>query len=224
MENLVQSIRNAKHNGIPKSTVTVGFENVTFEYEKNETVFESANFSFSNNGLVLFKGCNGTGKTTIFKLLTKFKNPKSGTVSCDDSSIIGYSSANGSDINSYIKCDSFLSDCLENWEEQYLSSVLDFLNLQKSKDHRMLELSSGQRKKLSIFRALTKSQYAIFLDEPLSFLDVSFQQTVVDNIKQLKETMSILIATHTDKFDDIADYIYEIQNKNINKLINKSNE
>ena len=216
MGDLIQNIRDIKHDGISRSTVKLGFENVSFGYDDMEIIFENANFNFSNSGLILFKGSNGSGKTTIIKLLSSFKLPGSGTVVCDTNSVIGYSSANGSDINSYVKCDSFLSDCLGDLRDRYLLSVLDYLNLSQCKQHRILELSSGQRKKLSFFRTLTKSQYCMFFDEPLSFLDVSFQRIVIDQICKLKETMTILIATHTDKFDGMADCICEIENKSIN--------
>lgn len=224
MDALIQDIRNAKQSSIQKSTLTFSFENVDFEYENEESVFEKANFKFSNNGLFLFKGNNGTGKTTIFKLLTKFKKPNLGTVTCDTNGTIGYSSANGNDINAYIKCDTFLYDCLGDERRHLLTYALNCLNLQKCKDHRIIELSSGQRKKLSIFRAFTKSQYAMFFDEPLSFLDVTFQQTVLEQIEELKKTMSILIATHANKFNEIADVIYEIRDRKINIYNSESNE
>lgn len=216
MIDLIQTIRNVKHNDILKSMVSFEFKNVTFGYKNEEIILENTNFKISNNGLTLLKGNNGTGKTTIFKLLTKFEQPRSGYVICTGNSIIGYSSAKGDDVNSYIKCNSFLSDCLGDLTTNYLSPVLDFLNLQKCKDQRMLELSSGQRKKLSIFRAFIKSQSCMFFDEPLSHLDISFQQIVVEQIIKMKETMNILIATHTDKFDSSASHIYEIKDKSIN--------
>lgn len=224
MEDLIQNIRDLKDINSKSSKETLGFKNVTFGFDNKETIFENANFTFSNNGLVLFKGNNGTGKTTIFKLLSGFKEPKSGTVTCSNNNIIGYSSAKGDDINSYIKCDSFLFDCLGNLKSQYMSKVLDFLNLKNCRDHRIIELSTGQRKKLSIFRVFTKSHFCMFLDEPLSHLDINFQETVIQQIRVLKKTMSIVIATHTDRFDTISNCIYEINNKSINKIKNSNHE
>lgn len=102
MENLIQSIRNQKHDSTSLLTNRLGFEDVTFAYDDTQLVFKNANFDFSNNGLILFKGSNGSGKTTIIKLLTNFISSNSGKVICEtNGSIIGYSSANGNDIFAY---------------------------------------------------------------------------------------------------------------------------
>jgi ABC-type multidrug transport system ATPase subunit len=195
--------------------VRLGFENITFGYGGEDSLFENVNFKFEGKGLVLFKGDNGIGKTTILKLLTGFVSPRTGKVVCEADGAVGYSSADGSDVNPYVTCDSFLSDCLCCGNAQDLKEVFNSLNLFGKEKYRGLELSSGQIKKLSVFRAIAKSRCCAFLDEPLSFLGYRFKNEIVELIKYLKVTMTILVIDHSKEFDKDANRIYEIRDKQI---------
>ena len=81
------------------------------------------------------------------------------------------------------------------------------------------ELSGGQKQRLCVALAMYKQPRLLILDEPTSNLDDDNKQNIVNLIKQLKseETM-IVIVSHDDIFDDIADHIYTIENKEIKEI------
>lgn len=218
MIDIIKELRKGKND--VELTSDLELNNVTFAYSNDDIVFEEANFINNKNGLTILKGHNGSGKTTIIKLLTNFVYPQVGEVICKTKGPIGYSSANGSDINSYIKCDCFLKDCIGDNTPNLLNESLKWLNLESCRDHRIIELSSGQRKMLSLYRAFTKSDHCLLLDEPLSFLDKSFQKTIIGIIEELKDKMTILMTSHTDKFDNISDCVFEIKDKKIIRMAN----
>lgn len=182
--------------------------------EKEEAyIFKDASFSCPSHGLVLIKGDNGAGKTTLFKILLGFVDVTKGDFHINESNIIGYSSAGADDVDPYVSCKYFLSSYLE---ENEIEKKLEQLKLKKQKKHRIFELSSGQKKKLSLSRAfnLPGAKY-IFLDEPLSHLDQDFQELIRKKIKNDKDKKLILIVTHEKSFDAIADKIYKIDKKTI---------
>ena len=56
----------------------------------------------------------------------------------------------------------------------------------------------------------------LFLDEPLSNLDVETQKNLVDYVSGLKGKKTIVIIMHSDEFDDKADGIIRIEKKQMN--------
>lgn len=215
MKNIICRIREGCSVNGGSLPIRLGFENLIFGYGKKDPLFNGADFDVRDKGIVLFKGDNGTGKTTILKLLVGFVSPQSGNVFCEADGAIGYSSANGSDVDPYVTCGDFMSDCLDGKNTLDLSEVLKSLDIFGKEQCRGLELSSGQIKKLSVFRAFVKSRCCVFLDEPLSFLSSRFKNEVIELIKCLKETMRILVIDHSEEFDRDADQVYEIRDKQI---------
>ncbi|MDE7018939.1 MAG: ATP-binding cassette domain-containing protein, partial [Lachnospiraceae bacterium] len=74
-------------------------------------------------------------------------------------------------------------------------------------------LSYGQQQKLALIRVFGTDAPILFLDEPLSNLDVETQEKVVQHIVKLKGQKSILVVMHSDELDEMADGIVEIRDR-----------
>lgn len=74
-----------------------------------------------------------------------------------------------------------------------------------------VNLSYGQQQKLALMRVLGTDAPILFLDEPLSNLDVETQQEVVRYIAGLKGKKSVLVVMHSDELDEIADGVVMIR-------------
>lgn len=74
-----------------------------------------------------------------------------------------------------------------------------------------VNLSYGQQQKLALMRVLGTDAPILFLDEPLSNLDVETQEAVVRYIVQLKGKKSILVVMHGDELDREADGVIMIK-------------
>ena len=68
----------------------------------------------------------------------------------------------------------------------------------------------GQKQRLGMARALLRDPQILILDEVTANLDPKTEASLVENIEKMKSNMTILVSTHSNAFDDIADQILEL--------------
>ena len=71
-------------------------------------------------------------------------------------------------------------------------------------------LSMGQKQRLGMASALLRKPQILILDEVTANLDKKTEQAIIKNIDKMKTNMTILVSTHSDAFDNIADQILEL--------------
>ena len=87
-------------------------------------------------------------------------------------------------------------------------NILDVINKLPNKfdtEYRGQLLSNGQKRRLSVVRALINNPDYIFLDEPFSDLDMENQKFIMDILKKESKKRGIVIITHTLDFIEHAD-------------------
>ena len=84
-----------------------------------------------------------------------------------------------------------------------LDNGLDTLVGEKGK-----RLSGGQRQKIIIARALVHSPKILLLDEPTSSLDHESACHIIDLLKSLSSSLTIIVASHDKKLIDEADNVF----------------
>ena len=96
-----------------------------------------------------------------------------------------------------------------NQDKAYATSVeiLDSLGLGHRIDHKPSELSGGEKQRVAIARSLVHSPSLVILDEPTGDLDTQTSLEVINSLKKFvsDKKSSLLIATHDDNFQKIAD-------------------
>ena len=85
--------------------------------------------------------------------------------------------------------------------------MLDSLGLGHRIDHKPSELSGGEKQRVAIARSLVHSPSLVILDEPTGDLDTQTSLEVINSLKKFvsDKKSSLLIATHDDNFQKIAD-------------------
>ncbi|MBO5454316.1 MAG: ABC transporter ATP-binding protein [Clostridia bacterium] len=200
-------IRN--HKVLKRDTAIEGkitFKNVTFSYEKDR-VLKSINFTANPGDTVAIIGPTGSGKSSIVNLISRFYDPREGTVYIDDINIKNI------DLNTVRKSvaiamqDIFLfSDTIANNIAYGIPTATreDIIKVAKDADahefisklpdgydtivgERGVGLSGGQRQRISLARALLKNPSILILDDTTSAVDMetefSIQQTLENNYK-----------------------------------------
>jgi len=192
------------------------FKNVTFGYDENKDVLKDLNFKINSGEMVGFVGKSGAGKTTIFNLLCKIYDVKTGEILIEDNNIkeLDEESIRGNitiisqspyifnlsirDNLKLIKED--LTD-EEMYEACRLACLDEFIETLPNKYNTIVGesgvvLSGGQKQRLAIARALVQKTKIILFDEATSSLDNETQSKIQKAINNLKDEYTILIIAH----------------------------
>jgi len=174
----------------------VSFSDVSVCYDGN-TVCEPVSFTVQRGDRVVLDGRNGSGKSSLLKLLIGEPIAYTGTLQLGAGLIISYVPQDTSHLKGR------LSDFAEenHIDESLFKAVLrkmDFERIQLEKDIR--DFSGGQKKKVLIAKSLCERAHLYIWDEPLNFIDVYSRMQIEQLIKEFSPTM--LFVEHDRAFRD----------------------
>lgn len=175
---------------------------------KEHLAVKNVSFSFEHGKCIALIGPNGAGKTTILRTLAGLLKPTSGTVSFsglkeneDIRSLIGYL-PQYPQFPSWMTAKEFLvfSGKLTHLSKKEAMSrsdeLLETVGLSDVQNKQIKTFSGGMKQRLGLAQALIHKPKLLMLDEPVSSLDPIGRRDVLTLMEQLKETMTILFATH----------------------------
>lgn len=183
----------------------VSFSEVEVMYE-GRTICSPMTFDIQSGDRVFIEGKNGSGKSSLLKLLMGNFIEHTGKVTVGSGLVISYVPQD----TSYLT--GFLEDFSEKngLDESLFKAVLrklDFDRIQFEKD--MKEFSGGQKKKVLIAKSLCEQAHLYVWDEPLNFIDVYSRPQIEKLIEEFSPTM--LFVEHDLAFRDaIATKIIKI--------------
>ena len=178
---------------------------------KNIVVLDNVNISIPESGIVLLKGRNGTGKSTLLKIISKFIKKYSGLINYNDNLFFEKSGF-------LLDVDILIDDLSFEDNMQLIGSILkmdkveverkiafyqDLFSLPRKEFYKNYSL--GMKKKAELARTLINDPQYIFWDEPFNSLDQESVKIIVDQI--LDKNKLFFIVTHEDYLDKITDEI-----------------
>lgn len=181
--------------------------------EKERLLFGADELTLPKNKLILIKGGNGTGKSTLVNLMTGFTDIGilEGRMELDETlQNAAYLShpilfADGS----------FEENMFGEKISPELFEVLGITFQNKSINESGSNLSYGEQQKLALFRVLSADTDVVVLDEPFTNLDQESIDRLSDYIVSLKTKKSIIAIMHSPEWDQFADVILRIENEKI---------
>ena len=187
-------------------------EHLTHSYTERK-LFDDASFSLNEQEKVGIIGINGTGKSTLLKILAGKEEPDEGTVIMGRNLRIGYLPQNPVFPESFdaltaaLPLASDISGDPMDYEAD-AKSMLTKLGITKLSQN-ITELSGGQRKRIALVRTLLTPSDILILDEPTNHLDSAMAEWLESFLKNTKS--ALIMITHDRYFlDSVVNRIVEI--------------
>ncbi|MEE0859058.1 MAG: ABC-F type ribosomal protection protein [Acutalibacteraceae bacterium] len=169
-------------------------DNVSIAYDNN-TVCENINFEINSGDRVALCGKNGSGKSSIIKLICGEDVTYSGTIIRGSNLTFSYVSQDTSFLKGSL--DEYAFECgIDETLFKAILRKLDFSRVQFEKN--MESYSGGQKKKVLIARSLCQKAHIHIWDEPLNFIDAISRTQIEELILQYQPTM--LFVEHDEMF------------------------
>ena len=205
-------------NAVPLAGLNheIRYDRVGFAYESERPVIEDVSFSATPGSITAIIGPTGSGKTTLTALLVRLFDPDRGSITIDGRDLrefqvaslrsnvaialqenvlfamsvadnIRYAAPNATD-------DQVEEAIRVAGMDDYVSSLPDGLDTVLS--DRGGKLSTGQRQRLSIARAIVRDTPILVLDEPTAALDAATEHGVMRNLAEWGKDRAIFLITH----------------------------
>ena len=189
---------------------------LSFAYPAGRPLLEGLSFTFRSGGICAVLGPNGTGKTTLLKLLLGILKPSSGEILLSGMPIGRMTAQRRARKLAYIPQDVSLRFPLSVFEFVLLGrkpwfvwgpspsdvaltgTVLSRLDLDALAELPLANLSGGQRQKVALARALVQETDWLLLDEPTSSLDLRHQVEVLTTARRVatKQGKGVILSMH----------------------------
>lgn len=154
-------------------------------YDGNE-ICEPVSFTVQQGDRVVLDGKNGSGKTSLLKLLTGLPIEHSGTVNIGSGIVISYVPQDTSHLTGK------LSDFAEihHIDESLFKAILRKMDFERIQFEKQIEdFSGGQKKKVLIAKSLCEQAHVYIWDEPLNYIDIYSRMQIEQLIQQFSPTM-----------------------------------
>lgn len=196
----------------------------TFKKDSKEiSALKNINLDISNNGIYVIKGPSGSGKTTLLKVIGLLYDFE-GEYELNNRSVKELSNDEKCELRNkyfgFVFQEYALFDYLNAYENVLVPSLKDkekAINLLKKVgledriNHYPRELSGGENRRVAFARALINDPSVILADEPTASLDTLNKEKIYKLLLELKDDKCIIIATHDEKIEQIANKIYNIE-------------
>ncbi len=200
--------------------------NLSFDYEEGSHTLNDVSFTIKKGSYTAILGHNGSGKSTIAKLLMGLLEKKSGSIVVDGIELtyetlydvrnkigIVFQNPDNQFIGATVRDDiafGLENNCVDpNSMEGIILEYAKKVNMLEFLDHEPTKLSGGQKQRVAIAGILAMSPSIIILDEATSMLDPRGKKEITQLVQQLNKdkNMTIVSITHDIEEAALADHV-----------------
>ena len=198
-------------------------------------VLKDISFDLKKGSILTIKGPSGSGKSTLLSLLGTLDTQDSGDIIINDKNLNDYNEFSEirnnhigfifqfhnliSELNvtENICVPAFISD--KEIDHNFLDTLFEYFQLTNKENAFPLDLSGGEKQRVSVMRAIINKPSIVIADEPTGNLDEKNALKLIDLFKKLNKDfeLTFIIATHDNKVFDIGHQKMELSD---GKLLN----
>ena len=216
----------------------IKINNLSYSYNDYTNVLDNININIKKGEKILLLGNSGSGKSTIFKILSKYYTPKRNTIYLDNTDINDISITNIKNnitmisqeeiilndtiknniiINRKIKDKDFQNICKITCIDKIVKNM--FLGYNTKLEENGQNISGGQRQRIILARALLKPANIILIDEGLNAVDINLERIILKNIFKYFKNKTIIIISHRTENMDLYDRVIKLEKGKIKEDI-----
>lgn len=216
-------------------TSSVSLENVSFSYDQS-VIFKDLSIRFPEVGIVGIIGESGSGKTTLIRLIMRLFEQTDGVIYWGNQTIESINTTSLRKRISFMNQDTTLFEMsfkdniilAKPFDPVLFNEVIELAHLQQVIDslsqgidtligRRYVQLSSGEKQRLGLARALYWGGDVFILDEPTSNVDAYHEAVILQTLNQLKSKRLIFLISHRLSTLSICDSIYRLEHNNLKR-------
>lgn len=212
----------------------IELRNITAGYDNN-IILDSVNMKIHDNDFIGVIGPNGGGKTTLIKVILGVIKPMKGEIIFKNNktkNLIGYLPQ----YNIFDKAfpisilEVVMSGLMSNKKlyQRYTAkdkalamNLLNIVGLENYSNYKISEISGGQMQRALLCRAVISNPKILILDEPVTYVDNTFEKEMYGLLKEWNKDMSIIMVSHD--IGIISSHVKTIACVNRSVYVHKSN-
>ena len=201
----------------------LNLENVSFSYDKQNSVVKNVSFSVEKGEYLAVIGHNGSGKSTLARLINGLLLPDAGSITVDGLS--------ATDKNNVFEIRKRVGVVFQNPDNQTVASIveddvafgpenvgvprkeigerIDFalnaVGMQEFRKSSPERLSGGQKQRVAIASVLALKPDVLILDESTAMLDPRGRKEVLSVVKKLNEEQGVTVIAITHYMEEVVD-------------------
>lgn len=201
-----------------ETNLSFNLNNLSFKYEGvgNELVLKKLSVIVPANKITAIVGASGSGKTTLLKLLLKFYEPTEGEIKLNETNLNNVSASAWRDKCGVVMQEGYIfNDTIANniavgvdtIDKEKLKHAVNVSNIKEFIDSLPLGyntkigmegigISTGQKQRILIARAVYKNPDYLFFDEATSALDANNERIIMNNLNEFFKGKTVVIIAH----------------------------
>lgn len=223
---------------LPTPREGVRFDAVTFRYTAENAALEDVSFEAPVGTITAIVGPSGAGKSTLLSLMLRLADPDAGTIEVDGVALSRVRRASlresfSTALQEPLLFGGTIADNIR-WavpnasetavhEASRIACAHDFiealpLGYETMLGERGVKLSTGQRQRIAIARAVLKDPAVLLLDEPTAALDANTEERLVRSLAAWGRERTLFVVTHRARTAAMADQVLALDHGRVRDL------
>ena len=217
----------------------IEFKNVSFKYSNSKNIFRDISFKIELGDKIGVIGESGEGKTTLANLILANMKPLTGKIIINNGyDLQDIKLSNYKRSIRYVEQEPYLFyDTIQNnismgntrYNQNQIALAAELANIhsfimEQSKGYQTIlggngiHLSTGQKQRIALARALLINPDVLIFDEPTSNLDLQSEKFIKETLKNLADDKILIVITHRINLLDILDKVFFVSDNKVKIL------